>query len=509
MSSSPAAPPGVPPPPGASPPPPPPPGDGQPQPPLPFWRISLLVIPDADASPASQAITYVVAAFAIGMVAHVASEPGMGIAISLILLLGIVMGLATGATRFFRHAPGTLLGVVASVLTAVSLAFLWGALGLAGTDGRVVAVIVIGAGAFVAGLDWTRVGRLRAIPVLAALPVLVVSAGERGPMLAVSLAWFALAVAALWSLECDQRAAFSDPRPLTPRPQRGRDVDSRDLAGALGLALMIGLLFAFSASMPSCSPNIPGLGRFGFDGPDIGGRDMPFDTDRLSLDDIRFGNFPFDFDGEFPSIDINGVEHLLREGLSGMLYLENTQTGERFPLRMENGNLVARDAAGNVVAVIRPAEEKPPSGSSPPWKTILAAAAGLAVAAAALWWYLRRRKPPPATESRQWAEDLVNRLDRFGRQHSTPRHRSETVVHHVDALTESVAPDPRLPGVARVVSDALFGHEHPTMEQRLWAEQVVDEVIEAHPPPSRIDRLKRRRRSTATDDEPQPTIGRP
>src|SRR5690606_6014001 len=150
-----------------------------------------------------------------------------------------------------------------------------------------------------------------------------------------------------------------------------------------------------------------------------------------------------DFSGTFPSIDINGVEHLLREGLSGMLYLENTETGEMYPLRMENGNLVARDVEGNVVAVIRPAERSPSADRSPPpWKAILAVLAGLVLLGAAIWWYLRRREPPPPShESRQWAEDLVQRIDRFGRQHDTPRRRSETVVHHVDVLAVEVAPD--------------------------------------------------------------------
>ena len=455
--------------------------------------MSQLVAPDATASPPSQAITYLVAAYPAGMIAHASSEPGVGIAIALSLLAGVAVGVASGASRFFRQVPGTFLGVVASVITAVGLAFATSA-GAPVADGRMTAVLIIGSGAFVAGLDWTRVGRLRAVPVIAAFPVLLVSTAGDGLRLAISLGWLALAVAALWSLELDQRKAFSAPRPLTPHPPGPDDVGSRDLAGAMGIALLLGLLFAFSASMPSCSPNIGGLGRFGFNTPDVG-REVPFDTSRLSLDDIRFGNFPFDWSGDLPTIDINGIEHILREGASGMLYLENLLTGERYEVTREGGNLVARDEFGNVIAVIRPAPDQPDDQRSGfPWKTVLVVAAVAAAAGAALWWYLKRRRPPASPDGRQWAEDVVARLDRFGRAHGTPRSRSETFGHHAEALNREVVDDRRLADVARVVSDALFDREQPTMERRIWTEQVVDEIIEAHPPPSRVDRLRRRRK---------------
>lgn len=486
-----AAPPGAPPPPGGS-------GPSQEEPAPPYWRMSQLVIPDASASASSQAITYLVAVYPIGMVAHAADAPGAGVAIALSLLAGVIACVTTRTSRFFRQVPGMFLGVMASVATAIALAFISSGVRGAPADGDMIAVLIFGVGAFVTGLDWGRVGRLRAVPVLAAIPVLLVAAGGDGSNLAVSVGWLALAVAALWSLELDQRKAFSAPRSLTPHPERPDDVGSRDLAGALGLALLLGLLFAFSASMPSCSANIPGLGRFGFDGPDVR-REIPFDTDRLSLDDIRFGNFPFDWNGDLPSIDINGVEHILREGASGMLYLENLLTGERYEVRRENGNLVARDEFGTVIAVIRPMEAEPPEGSpsSIPWRNIVVVAAVVLAAGLATWWYLKRRKPPASSEARQWAEDMVARLDRFGRGHGTPRSRSETVGQHSHALTRSVVHDARLIEVARVVSDALFDREQPTMDRRIWAEQVIDEIIDAHPPPGPVDRLRRRKRTSA------------
>ena len=66
-----------------------------------------------------------------------------------------------------------------------------------------------------------RVSLIWLVPVVAALPVLIVSTSDQGPMLALSIAWLALAVATLWSLECDQRAAFSDPRPLSHQDPGG------------------------------------------------------------------------------------------------------------------------------------------------------------------------------------------------------------------------------------------------------------------------------------------------
>lgn len=488
----------------------PPPPSGAPAPgppPAPYWKVSRLTAPEARASVTSQIAVYLVSIFAIGLVAHTGGGYDVGVAVAVVLALGIVVGTTTRAGSWFTNAPGLVVGIVLAGAGFTAGALASAALGIGSWAAPVIGVVALGLGIFVTGLDWTKVARLRAVPVMAGLPVLAVSFSDEGPMLPVSLAWLALAVASLWSLELDQRAAFAHPRALDPGSGPGDDVGSRDLAGALGLALLIGLLFAFSASMPSCSLNIPGMDRFHVDGPDVGGRRLPFDGP-LSLENLRFGNFPFDFSGDLPSIDIGGIEHFLREGASGILYLENALTGEWLELRREGENLVARDAEGNVVAVIRPEEEKPSSEGGEWWQTALVVVAVLAVVGLAVWLWRRRRRPPD--DPKEWAEDVVKRIDRYGRAHRTPRARSETVVHHTDALAATVAPDLRLVEVGRVLSDALFGRSAPSAERRAWVEQVLDEVAEAHPPPSRLRRRREARETTASASSPAPpTINAP
>jgi YD repeat-containing protein len=133
--------------------------------------------------------------------------------------------------------------------------------------------------------------------------------------------------------------------------------------------------------------------------------------------------------------------------------------------------------------------------NQPPWGWIVGGLlVATAVAAAVL--VLARRRPTSRREL-DWAERLSARLDLEGRRRGRARGRSETVSAHASALAGGPLPDARLATVGQMVSAALFGRREPPAEVRTWADDVVDEVSNAHPPPTQRARWwSRRRRPT-------------
>lgn len=471
----------------------PPPGEAPPPP----WRAARLVVPEADASATSQVAVYLVAVYAVGLVSWAIGVLWPGAVLAAALGGGaVVAATVPSVRRHFRHAPGLVLGPILAVGLLVLLGVLTAVTGLGGLFGPVGAMACLAVGAFVVGLDWCDVARLRAVPVLAGLPVVLVSLSDQGPMLVFSLGWLALAVLALWSLECDQRAAYVDVRALGPAGAEEGDVGSRDLAGALLVAMAIGLLFAFSASMPSCSLSLPGTDRIS----------LPSVSEQLDLS--RYG---FRLDGDLPEIDHEGIPYRLHTTPSGHMILEDLRTGERYPVFQEDDLLVARDRNGEVVAVFRPVDDDPPDDAAPSeprdWSgplRVLGVLLAVGALTALAWWWWRRRRPPTAPGSRAWAEQQVRRLDRLGQRHGADRRAAETVACHTRRLAGGPLPDDRLPEVGRLLSDALFGQAPPTMATRLWVEQVIDQVTEAHPAPGRRER---RRRAAAPLTGPPPSSG--
>jgi len=488
------------------PPPPPAAGPGEPgpppgtEPPVPVWNLGRLRVPEARASATSQVAVYVVTAFAFGLLGWATDGYHHAVAAMFALGVGALIGSTTEVDRAFRQASGVVLGILTTLTLTMASVIVSNALRLDVGGADVATQLLLGAGLLVAGLDWRRVGRLKAVPVLAGVPVVIVVAMGSGPVLALGVGWLALAVAALWSLEVDQRRAYEQPRALGPRGDTAPDDGARDLAGSLVLALLLGALLASFAAVPSCSPSLgswnPPWQRGG------GNVELPNGPDLLSFD-TDLGSFGFRGPTGQQEIDIDGVPHRLVDGASGRPELENVQTGERLSLAIEGDDLVARDRNGTERARFAEIDQAKPDerDRGTDWRVVALVVVVAAAALGLLWWWLRRRRRgPPPDDHRSWAESRVRDLDRFSRAHGRPRAAGETVHRHTAHLVTSVAPDDRLHRVGDVLSDALFGRGEPTMADRLWTEQVIHEVTAAHPAPRWWQR--RRRRPTATIDAP-------
>ena len=128
---------------------------------------------------------------------------------------------------------------------------------------------------------------------------------------------------------------------------------------------------------------------------------------------------------------------------------------------------------------------------APNWRMIGLVAVGLAALGALIWWLLRRRTavaaPAPAAAP-PWALRLAAQIDHEGAVRGRRRSRSEPLVRYAAELARDPLPDPRVPAVAEVVSDALFGRRDPGPEVQRWAEATWAEVLAAHPAPGRRDR---------------------
>jgi hypothetical protein len=131
--------------------------------------------------------------------------------------------------------------------------------------------------------------------------------------------------------------------------------------------------------------------------------------------------------------------------------------------------------------------------SDTPWSWIIGGLVLVAAVVVAALLIMRRR--PVSPREMGWAERLSARLDAEGRRRGQARGGSETVSAHASALAHGALPDARVARVGQMVSAALFGRVAPPPEARRWAEGVVDEASNAHPPPARRSRWSRRRNS--------------
>ena len=152
----------------------------------------------------SQAAVYVVAALAIGIVCVAGDAAGWGVAGALALGAGVAIGLAFDLRRPFGGLPGAAAAAVAMLIAVVLLM-------LVGGPAMAYAAVPL-LGAFVLGLDWHLVRRLRPLPF--AFGFLVV---RRGPT---RRRWCG------WSAPSERSPAWSRtggrPRRWWPRSPRAR-----------------------------------------------------------------------------------------------------------------------------------------------------------------------------------------------------------------------------------------------------------------------------------------------
>ncbi|MCB0978241.1 MAG: hypothetical protein KDB02_12355 [Acidimicrobiales bacterium] len=129
---------------------------------------------------------------------------------------------------------------------------------------------------------------------------------------------------------------------------------------------------------------------------------------------------------------------------------------------------------------------------SPPWKAIAIVVTTLAAlgAAFAFWVWWKRRRTEAEAADRDWAEEQVRRLEAWGRDHTFPRERAESVVRYLTRLDFEIAQDGTLAPLGDVLDDALFGRRPLPVDTRLRTEATIDRLIEEHPKPGRAERLR-------------------
>ncbi|WP_421118449.1 hypothetical protein ACE2AJ_13790 [Aquihabitans daechungensis] len=210
----------------------------------------------------SQVAVYVVCAVAIGIVSGASSTLEWGVATMLALAGGVAIALAADLHRPLGSIPGAAAAAVAMMGMTVLLAFVGG-----GVDGFALVPIV---GAFVLGLDWRLVRRLRPLPFAFGFLVVIGVAGGDTWAYPAGLLWLVLALGALTSLEADRRAAQPKVQAVTAGPV-APDVEARDLLTTVLIALAFALVAALLLSTPSCQRSGEGgSGSGGFGQPGAG-----------------------------------------------------------------------------------------------------------------------------------------------------------------------------------------------------------------------------------------------
>ncbi len=198
---------------------------------------------DEPAGLRSQVAVYVVCAAAIGIVTGATSTLEWGLTTMLALAGGIAISLAADLRRPLGSVPGAVAGGLAMMVMTVVLAFVGG--------GTTSYLLVPAVGAFVLGLDWRLVRRLRPLPfAFGFLVVAGVSGGETWTYPA-GLLWLVLALGALTSLESDRRAAQPKVEAVTAGPV-APDVQTGDVLTTVLIALALALVAALVLSTPSC-----------------------------------------------------------------------------------------------------------------------------------------------------------------------------------------------------------------------------------------------------------------
>ena len=201
--------------------------------------------PKSDASPLSQALAYGAFAVAFAALAVKGGDPTLFVAPVAALALGIAVCLGTDVRRFFRGISGFGAGIAAMIVLSV----LWTA-----AESRDLsfpyALVPLG-GLVVVGADWCWVERLRPMTVVSGLGIAFLYDHDIVSALVLALAWFAVAAAALWSLQRDRHRALPTPTPLGGAVPHRVDPSGQELATIAIASVALGIVLTLLISMIS------------------------------------------------------------------------------------------------------------------------------------------------------------------------------------------------------------------------------------------------------------------
>ncbi|QXC59215.1 hypothetical protein KSP35_12425 [Aquihabitans sp. G128] len=281
---------------------------------------------------------FAAAVLAMALVCTSAGQAPYAVLGAAALAVGILVGLSTRLGALAERVPGLLLALMAVVLVTVLL-------GVAASSGIVVPPAAVPlAGLAVLGLDWRLVARLRLVPFLSGLVVVVVVGTRTDETWAypAAVVWFALAIGALWLLENDRRRSLDRPEPLAHAVGPPEEPHTGDVLRTIGVGLVIGLAAAFLLGNPSCSPHPktpnPPVDKL----PDLG--NLPSGGERAQPGEVP-PDRRLDGDAQERTFDIDEA---------GNRSFTDPATGERFTVTDEGGRDVVRGEDGREVAQIDP-----------------------------------------------------------------------------------------------------------------------------------------------------------
>lgn len=397
-----------------------------------------------------------------------------GVAVGTALAAGAVIGSIARLDVVYDRVPGVVLGP--AVFVVLLLVGLVSGVPFDGTTTTLLFALAV----FAWALDWGRVARLRAQVLLTALPMALLLRGGAAGIGYLAAIWAVLMAVVLVAAARDEAGAL--PRLTVAARSSAPAAEPRDLLASLGPALAAATVAVLLFGDFSCAGLRPPFGPEGSmgDGADVI-RSVPgqltpdgMEPPELIPDDVPSFSDPGG-GGQFGGGSGSGGG--------------GSELGGQDPSGSGGGSSGGSSGGPGGTGGGVGAAESGTSGSQPPWMLVAGLLLGLAALGLGLWWWLGRNRPP--RRELGWGERMAARLDAEGARRARPRGSAEPVLAYVRALAAGPLPDARLSGVGEVVSSALFGPD-PPLATRSWAEQVLDAVVGAHPPPTRTERLRAR-----------------
>jgi uncharacterized membrane protein YgcG len=436
----------------------------------------------------------------VAALGYSAGSTPLAITMVVALATGVAAGALLALDRWFSHLPGLVLALSAPMLLAVVAV-------LAGAGSTALYVLLLHLGAFLWGLDWARVGRLRSQTFLLILPVWLALFSDSPPVRVGSVVVFLLVLATLALASRDELRAV--PRLAVGPREAPSTPTTADLIRAAAIALAVGALAWAVLDGRSIVPPSP---------PDLGDR-LSFGDEQVAGDDPTGGSqssgggsgsgggssggVPGGDPGFVPNDPGNGPSGTFEgsgsgsgsgsaggsgdlpfggEGSAGGADSEGLDLdGDGFVdgFDLDGDGSIDVDPSGDPVDGGPDAADDAPE---PPWLLLLGLLLAAVAIALAVWWW-RTRDGGPAGRRVGWAEEVAARLGREGARRGRPRSAQESVLVYAGELADGPLPDERLRDVGSILSSALFGLNDASPDQQVWVEDVLEAVLAANPPP--------------------------